>query len=395
MRVVRVNLRLAVAVAALAMAGPAHAGQVSAHAMVQTCCTPSAEKERIFSDAARLRADYIRVDVELNGDLGGLDEVTRLAREHRLRVLGILVTPPDFTDAAEFGRLAGEAAARAGPAIDDWEVLNEPDADFAFRGTPEQYARMLSAAHDAIKARAPDDRVVLGGLLNPRETGWLARVLATPGTDALDKFDVGALHLRGPVELVVNRYREFRAWLRGRGFRGPVWVTEHGYPADPAFQNDPAYAGGEEPQAAYLTESLVGLGEAGAPEVFVTLRDNPELLPVNASEGIVGRPAFDAVRRVADNWDELMAWRAGQRENEREARAELNDARASAVQATAAARRRLDANGRGAKARAFAAGSEVAAVWHTLAARAQRRHARAHSAAAEQLAREIAWKPTG
>jgi hypothetical protein len=298
------------------MAGPAHAAPaaeeapVSAHAMVHSCCTPVAEKERIFRDAKRLGARYIRVDVELNGGWTGLDQVVRLSQRERLPVLGILVTPPQFTDAAGFGRLAGEAARRARGTIEHWEVLNEPDARWAFGGTPEQYALMLSAAHDALKAVDPGAAVVLGGLRDPRRTGWLERVLATPGADALHKFDIAALHLRGPVEPVVRRYREFSAWLAGRGFRGPVWVTELGYSADPAHQVDPAYADGEPSQAAYLTQSLVGLGEAGAPEVFVTLRDNPELAPQYVDEGIVGRPAFGAVRRVAADWGQLMASRA-------------------------------------------------------------------------------------
>ena len=47
---------------------------------------------------------------------------------------------------AEFGRLAGEIAAHAGAAIDHWEILNEPDGDWAFEGSPEEYARMLVAA---------------------------------------------------------------------------------------------------------------------------------------------------------------------------------------------------------------------------------------------------------
>lgn len=399
MRVVHVNLRLAVAVAALAMAGSAHAAPVpeaapvSAHAMVHSCCTPPAEMERIFRDAERLGAAYIRVDVELDGDWTGLDRVARLSRRHRLPVLGILVTPPNLTDAGEFGRLAGEAAARAAGTIGHWEVMNEPDAGVTFHGTPEQYARMLSAAHDAIEGNAPDARVVLGGLQDPRRTAWIRRVLATPGADAIQKFDIAALHLRGPVEPVVNRYREFSAWLAERGFTGPVWVTEHGYAADPAFQTDPAYAGGADSQAAYLTQSLVGLGEAGAPQVFVTLRDNPELLPVNVSEGVVGRPAFAALRRVAGDWGQLMAWRADQREHERLARADLAAARASAAEARAARARRQTATGRGERARAFRAGAEVARLWHTAVARLQRRHAFLHGVAAELFKREIAWKP--
>jgi hypothetical protein len=400
-RVVHVNLRLAVALAALAMAGPAHAAQVpekapvSAHAMVHSCCTPAAEKEKIFEDADRLGAAYIRVDVELTGDWTGLDQVARLSRRHRLPVLGVLITAPDFTDAGEFGRLAGEAAARTAGTIGHWQVMNEPDGGGTFHGTPEQYARMLSAAHDAIETRAPDARVVFGGLQDPRPTPWLRRVLATPGADALHRFDIAAIHLRGPVERVVKRYGEFSAWIAERGFRGPVWVTELGYPADPAFQTDPAYRGGADSQAAYLTQALVGLGEAGAPQVFVTLRDNPELLPRAVSEGVVGRPAFAALRRVVDDWGQLVAWRADQREHERLASLDLAAARASAAGARAARARARTATGPGERARAFRAGAEVATLWHTAVARGERRRAFLHGVAAELLRREIAWKPGG
>jgi hypothetical protein len=405
MRVVHVNLRLAVALGVLGLATPAHASPVAAHAMVHTCCTPPAEKERVFREAAALDASYIRVDVELTGDLSRLDEIVRLSRRYELPVLGILIVPPDFTDAAEFGRLTGRAVERAGGAIPAWEVMNEPDADYAFHGTPEQYARMLSAAYEAIKARAPDAQVSIGGLVDPRRTDWLARVFRTPGADALHRFDIASLHLRGPVDLVVNRYREFSAWLAARGFHGPVWVTEHGYPADPNFQVDPAYAGGAEAQAAYLTQSLVGLGEAGAPEIFVTLRDNPALLPANVTEGVVGRPAFEAVRRVANEWDQLLAWRAEQRESARAVPAEIAAARASSAQARAAAARarladrRLSAlerrrsGGRLAPLRAFFAGSEVARLWHTAHARRHRELAHERAATAKALAQRIAWHP--
>jgi hypothetical protein len=125
------------------------------------------------------------------------------------------------------------------------------------------------------------------------------------------------------------------AWrdrLAGHGFSGPVWVTEHGYPGDTAFQPDPAFRGGEAAQAAFLTESVLSLGEAGAAEVFVTLRDN--LDGGFASEGVVDideqapfgvrrKPSFAAVRRLVDRWDELIAARAEQRRAEEAARLEL------------------------------------------------------------------------
>jgi hypothetical protein len=251
-------------------------------------------------------------------------------------VLGLLLAPPAYistcptgpdpglcavADTGEFGRLAGEIAEHARDTIRHWEILNEPDADWAFTGTPEQYAAMLSAAHDGIKGRVPDARVVLGGISNPKDPAWLERVFATPGTDAIHKFDIASVHLRGPVAPVVSRYQQFRAWLGDRGFKGPLWITELGYPADPAYQVDPSFTGGDAGQAAYLTQSLMDLGEAGAKQVFVTLRDNGE--GAYASEGLVHmdeapggattrRESFYAVSRLATNWDPLMAWRREQ-----------------------------------------------------------------------------------
>jgi cellulase (glycosyl hydrolase family 5) len=451
-RVLLVNLRLVVALGVLAMATPAHASPVSAHAMVHTCCTPDVMKERIFDEAEAAGSDFIRVDVEMSAIFEGpggkeaaepdwkdLDDVMELAREHDLQVLGVLLNPPAYistcperwpdagrcaaADTDEFGRLAGEIAEHAKDTIHHWEIVNEPDGDWAFEGTPEQYAAMLSAAHDGIKARVPDARIVFGGLMRPRDPAWLERVLATPGADAIHKFDIASVHLRGPVDLVVNRYSEFRAWIGGRGFNGPLWVTEHGYPADPAYQVDPAFTGGDAGQAAYLTQSLVGLGEAGAPQVFVTLRDNLE--GEYASEGLVHidggpeaatarRASFGAMRRLAMNWDQIMAWRREQRENERlaqlcetvasveageartarvkfeQARVQVHEAQDAFVDAPRSARVKKRLLRRVARARAMVAGRRTALLWHRAYARWQRGRADQHRLAVEALKAQIA-----
>jgi hypothetical protein len=450
-RVVRVNLRLAVALGALAMAAPAHATPVSAHAMVHTCCTPTAMKERIFSEAKELGAEYIRVDVELNAifegpngakaarpNWSGLDEVIELSRKYHQPVLGILLGMPRFAsacpeqpdaskcaaaDASVYGALAGAVAGHAADTIHHWEIVNEPDGRWAFEGTPEQYAGMLSAAHDGIKARAPDASIVLGGLMRPHKPEWLERVFATPGADAIHKLDIANIHLRGSVDAVVRRYVEFRSWLARRGFRGPLWVTELGYPADPAFQTDPEYAGGDPSQAAYLTQVLVGLGEVGAQQVFVTLRDEGvgkysteglEHIDEAAGYAVARRASFAAVHRVVDEWDQLMAWRDEQRDNEREQRAERAKAAlwASAAQA---ARRQLRAahlrvhagqddlarsqrsarvtarlSRRLARARALLAGRQILVLLRTAVAGWHSQRADDHAAAVALLKREIA-----
>ena len=102
--------------------------------------------------------------------------------------------------------LAGEVAAHARGSIDHWEILNEPDARWAFLGSAEDYARMLSASYDAIKARTPEAKVVFGGVERPREHDWVNRVFATPGADAAQKFDIAAIHLRLRLRNEVGRW---------------------------------------------------------------------------------------------------------------------------------------------------------------------------------------------
>jgi hypothetical protein len=156
-------------------------------------------------------------------------------------------------------------------------------------------------------------------------------VLATPGADAARKFDIAAVHLRlrvpGAVTELAGPLRGWRELLGRHGFTGPVWVTEHGYPADPAVQRDPAHRGGEAAQAAFLRESVPLLAQAGAAQVFVTLRDN--LWGEYLSEGLVHidetrpdypaarRPSFAVVRELAGDGEEAPAIPAQRRGHER------------------------------------------------------------------------------
>ena len=418
-------------------AAPAEAAPapVSSHAMIHACCTPDALAERIFMESRALGARFVRVDFELDSvfeDYGGgpraepswasVDRVVALARRHQLGVLGILLAPPAYlttcperwpdarrcaaADPEEFGRLAGLVAERARTRITHWEILNEPDGAWAFEGSPEEYARMLSAAYDAIKARVPAATVVMGGVQSPHVSPWLDRVLTTG--DTARSFDVANVHLRGPLGAVVARYAEFRSRLAGRGFRGPVWVTEHGYPADPAYQSDPGYRGGEAQQAAYLTQSIVGLGEAGAEQVFVTLRDN--LSGQYASEGLVHieetagylvrrRPSFAAVRRLVASWDQLMAWRAEQRRFEALERTHV-DALALARVHVKIARRRfrsaralihsLQRRGRGREASELLSEARTALGWRRAYVAYERTRAALAGLAAADMRRRIA-----
>jgi len=358
-----------------AMATPAAASPISSAAQLFTCCSPEGLQERLFEEAEASGAEYVRVDVELHGIFGAaadrpdwshLDRVIELARRHDVKLLAIVRGTPGWLsdcpdrgpkvsicaprDPGEWGRLAGEVAAHARGSIDHWEILNEPDARWAFLGSAEDYARMLSASYDAIKARVPDASVVFGGVERPREHEWITRVFATAGADAAQKFDIAAVHLRLRLR---NELGEMAGWLtrwkrllQTYGFTGPIWVTEHGYPADPAFQWDPAYRGtdsvtGAAEQAALLRRSIPLLAQVGADQIFVTLRDN--LYGEFLSEGIVHvdesrptypatrKPAFGVVRDLAIKWDPALYARSGARAQTREAAELTRLAQASAA----------------------------------------------------------------
>jgi hypothetical protein len=356
-------LTVIVVVCAGAIATPAAASPISSAAQLYTCCSPEGHQERMFEEAEASGAEYVRVDVELHAIFGAaadqpdwshLDRMIELAERHDVKLLGILRGSPSWLsecpnrgeeanlcaprDPEAWGQLAGEAAAHARGSIDHWEILNEPDARWAFRGNAEDYARMLSASYDAIKAGAPEAKVVFGGVERPREHDWITRVFATPGADAAQKFDIAAVHLRLRLRNEVGEMAEWliewQRLLQKYGFAGPIWVTEHGYPADPAFQWDPAYRGtdaatGAAAQAALLRRSIRLLGQVGAGQIFVTLRDN--LWGEFLSEGIehidesqptyptTRRPAFGVVRDLAIKWDPALYTRSGAREQEREA----------------------------------------------------------------------------
>lgn len=316
----------------------AQTSPIGAHSMLQLN-DPEPFMQTMFAEAAAMGASSIRLDVapalvfpsaSQPPDFSGLDDVMTLSTEYHLNVVADLFTIPYWIaacptpeppadaercgtdDLAQYGAMIGEIVAHADPVIHDWEVWNEPDTAMSFDGTPAQYAWMLRTAHDTIKNIDPADEVLLGGISDVAGTSWLADVLAVPGADAIGAFDIANLHERNGLDALTGDITSMREFLAGYGFTGPLWITEHGYPSDPAFQYDPDFAAGPASQAAFLTASIPTMLDAGASMVFVTERDN--LSGEFASEGLLGgdvtdppsaaaqpirTPAFGAVQTLA------------------------------------------------------------------------------------------------
>jgi len=292
-----------VAAAALATAaapGGAAAAErpVSSHAMVYSCCMPVPLQQRLFDESRALKATYIRVDVEVDEIYGGvfdgpkpdwskLDQTLAIARRRaRPRVLGVLVGTPGSLatacgrkpwycppkDPAAYARRIEQIVRHARKTISTWEVMNEPCFYTGIGATA--YARLLRQVHRAVKRADRKARVVIGDSVAGCDSArWLDRVLEL----APHSFEIANLHLRGSVRGVARELRRRRAVYKrhGRG-SAPVWVTEFGYSSSTACQADRGYHGGELAQARYLAAGLKALTQAGAAQVFVTLRDNLE-----------------------------------------------------------------------------------------------------------------------
>jgi hypothetical protein len=315
----------AIAVAAEAASAAAE-NPYALHSMLQLGSSPNL-KQLMFADAAAAGASEIRVDVSL-GALNNpwlardmwkaVDDYVALSRQYGVKVLLDLNSSNDprletcqpgvdgstaqcgVTDVEGYYEEVAALVQRVSGAIDDFEIVNEPDGQWTFTGTPAQYAAMLATAYAAVHDSDPSGRVVLGGIMTPADESWLGTALTTPGLDAAHKFDVANVHLRGTV---ADLPRQLLAWRKFFAFVGdanvPLWVTETGYPSDPAYQYDPGFRGadglsGQAMQAMFLSKSLPVLLFAGAAKVFVTERDN--LTGQYASEGLIAGNVSDGAQ---------------------------------------------------------------------------------------------------
>jgi hypothetical protein len=276
---------------------------VQSHSMIHTCCTPDEDRATLMAAAKESGAEIVRLDVEVHGivypsrsgyhyDFSKLDEIVALGRRHGIRILGILSgTPAGMTacpagtasetswrcapaDPEEYARHVVAIMEHAGAGVYAWEFWNEPDERYMYIGSPEAYGRSLGAIHRRSAGRF---RITTGGIADLR--GGLP--FLRHAIDAGARFDIGNVHLRGTdLRRQAQRAARFFGDL-------PLWVTEHGYPSHPEAKD----------QVRHLRTSLPALRAGGVDEVFVTLRDIDEFGPDSpfASEGIMGKPAWDLV----------------------------------------------------------------------------------------------------
>jgi hypothetical protein len=329
-------LRAALIVAVLCLAttpgvalGETYGERLGAHSMIYLN-SPPAEQETAFRMTAAAGLRFMRMDFNLTQvfrfdgeDFSAVDRVNELAARYGVEVLGVVITTPWYIAACPDGstdhldrcapapayegtwrRMVARVARRASN-VRFWELGNEPDIGFGFIGPPADYARWAGIAAEAIRAARPDAQIASSGFAR-LNAAYIRSALHDPVHPLIDRIDIASIHLRGSLRRVRGNLSRVVRLYRRAGFVGPLWVTETGYPSDPAVQPQPGFQDGPRAQARWLSRALRSLVDGGAGAVFVSLRDNAELgSGPYLSEGLLrwpsGRPkpAFRAIQRLA------------------------------------------------------------------------------------------------
>ncbi len=262
-----------------------------------------------------VRRDFLWQDLEPSPgqfDFAAEDAAVDDSRARGITTIGILAydttwaaadgdvdTPPDAT---KFAAFAEATAKHFAGRVDAWEIWNEPNVGYRFwkpREDGAAYAKLLVAAHDAVKRGNPRAQVILGGLFYHFE--GVVTDAVTFLEDAFtaeprlgNYFDALALHpyphyppqaspessdgREQPVGLMLAR---IRAELAYYGAPRPIYVTEYGWPVYGTVD--------EATQARFLVRGAVEAMAAGAERVCVyTLDDgpNPTAFPPEDAFGV-------------------------------------------------------------------------------------------------------------
>lgn len=321
--------------------------RIASHGIIFTGMDP-ATKDFLASAASASHAGMIRMDLTWSAvqpspppapyDWSEVDASVQAAKKNNLDILALVAETPtwassnpghpsarSFPPAADrwdewtafIKAFVDRYGARGTNEIHYWEIWGEANDSGQWLGTPAEYARLYSVAYDAIKSSDPTAQVLMAGLNESKMPGWLDSVLNDPTYPAKGKIDIIDVHIRGTVAHVQEAVPAWRDVFQTLGgvVNKPIWVTEFGFPSDPAFQStwDNQFVGanaadGEQKQADYYNVVVPWLlNQGGVDRLFVTLRDIPASGTPWESEGFItqgghAKTAFNIIKTLSDRF---------------------------------------------------------------------------------------------
>ncbi len=177
------------------------------------------------------------------------------------------------------GLLATQLGLPENSGIRVWEVWNEPDFRQFWRGSFEDYARLLKVAYIVAKQADPQAQIMFGGLLyNTNGVNWLAQVLRIYSRDSLAPrfntfMDIVAVHNYGNPWRSGWLVQVVRDSLIAYGIERPIWLNETGVPVwddypGPTWESGSIARVSSQQQAWFFIQSAVFAWAEGADKVF-------------------------------------------------------------------------------------------------------------------------------
>lgn len=261
---------------------------------------PEQDSVRDLREAAELGADTVRVDLRwywLAPDQEGsyaadrvahIDRLLEVARSEGLRVVALVAFTPCWASSAPrqagecdpeypmyppqdpraFGDFIGWAAERWGTRVSAFEIWNEPNHPFPWRGTAGDYVDLVREASTAVDRSAYPNLPVVAGALSGADLVYLQQLLSKGIDRWSDAISIHpyAMSWGGPgagfLDPILDRAGDMwsfaagvpavHALMRANGDRDPIWLTEFGYADCPATP----YCVSQDDQGAYLASAL-------------------------------------------------------------------------------------------------------------------------------------------
>jgi len=140
-------------------------------------------------------------------DFAPYERLVEQCRRHGILLFGNLAYGPPFHDprtsegVEAYCAFARAAAKRFAGRVDHWQIWNEPNGGF-WKGTPEQYARLLAASGKAIHEANPNAKV-LGLNMAFCDLLWAEKILKLV---PYDSFDIACFHPYRPPSAPEDRF---------------------------------------------------------------------------------------------------------------------------------------------------------------------------------------------
>ncbi len=254
-------------------------------------------------------------------DWAKFDQAVAISQARNVDMIGKLVysapwassapagTAPDVAqyyppaDNADFAAYAAATVARYKDRVRVWEVWNEPNTEYYWRGgaTAQQYGALLKATYTAIKAVDPTATVLVGGL-DQFSDPFMQGVLAAGAGDSYDALAIHLYTIDGAPETgAIPTYLDAAQAFLNRNAPGRgLWITEVSWSTCTRCPG----ATSEADQAAYLSRMYLDAAARGVQAIAwynLVGGDDPEaILDTYAVTEKSGRlkPAYTALKEV-------------------------------------------------------------------------------------------------